>query len=126
MCSKVKVLVPSWNGIRKCILKSIGIKQINSSIINFLFIYQASEDDDHEKEEGFGSRISSAAFLMIMEDGIRTFMEFLKADKEKPCQKLSSMFRRKRRGSVDPTLLDLMKKVNQKVSYVVIINYQVQ
>ncbi|XP_050375935.1 uncharacterized protein LOC126793448 isoform X2 [Argentina anserina] len=72
------------------------------------------EDDDHEKEEGFGSRISSAAFLMIMEDGIRTFMEFLKADKEKPCQKLSAMFRRKRRGSVDPTLLNLMKKVNQK------------
>ncbi|PRQ16552.1 putative ribosomal protein L34Ae [Rosa chinensis] len=76
--------------------------------------YRASEDDDHEKEEGFGSRISSAAFLMIMEDGIRTFMEFLKADKEKPCQKLSAMFRRKRRGSVDPTLLNLMKKVNQK------------
>lgn len=51
-----------------------------------------------------------------MEDGIRTFMDFLKADKEKPCQKLSAMFRRKRRSSVDPTLLNLMKKVNQKVS----------
>jgi hypothetical protein len=53
---------------------------------------------------------------MIMEDGIRTFMNFLKADKEKPCQKISAFFRRGRRGSVDPTLLQLMKKVNKKVS----------
>jgi hypothetical protein len=51
-----------------------------------------------------------------MEDGIRTFMNFLKADKEKPCQIISAFFKRKRRGSVDPTLLHLMKKVNQKVS----------
>ncbi|XP_068309315.1 uncharacterized protein [Pyrus communis] len=76
--------------------------------------YQVSEDGEHEKDEGFGSKISSAAFLMIMEDGIRTFMDFLKADKIKPCQKLASMFKRKRKGSVDPTLLHLMKKVNQK------------
>ncbi|CAN6714316.1 unnamed protein product [Malus baccata var. baccata] len=76
--------------------------------------YRVSEDDDHQKDEGFGSKISSAAFLMIMEDGIRTFMDFLKTDKEKPCQKLASMFKRKRKGSVDPTLLHLMKKVNQK------------
>ncbi|CAB4281290.1 unnamed protein product [Prunus armeniaca] len=76
--------------------------------------YRASEDDGNQKDEGFGSRISSAAFLMIMEDGIRTFMNFLKADKEKPCQKLASMFKRKRKGSVDPTLLHLTKKINQK------------
>lgn len=53
---------------------------------------------------------------MIMEDGIRTYMNFLKADKEKPCQIVASFFKRKKRASVDPTLLQLMKKVNQKVS----------
>ncbi|XP_059454400.1 uncharacterized protein LOC132184691 [Corylus avellana] len=74
--------------------------------------YRDSEDD--EKEFDFGSRISSPEFLMIMEEGIRTFMHFLKADREKPCQLISAFFRRGRRGSVDPTLLQLMKKVNKK------------
>ncbi|KDP20122.1 hypothetical protein JCGZ_05891 [Jatropha curcas] len=74
--------------------------------------YRDSEDDP--KEDGFGSRISSAAFLMIMEEGIQTFMKFLKADKQKPCQILTSFFRRNRRVSVDPALLQLMKKVNKK------------
>lgn len=77
-------------------------------------VFKDSEDD--QKEDGFGSRISSEDFLLILEDGIRTFMNFLKADKEKPCQVISAFFRRNRRGSVDPTLLHLMKKVNQKVS----------
>jgi hypothetical protein len=53
---------------------------------------------------------------MIMEDGIRTFMDFLKDDKEKTCQILKAFFRRNRRGSVDPVLIQLMKKVNKKVS----------
>ncbi|KAJ4713397.1 Ribosomal protein L34Ae [Melia azedarach] len=74
--------------------------------------YRDSEDD--QKDDSFASRISSAAFIMIMEDGIRTFMNFLKADKEKPCQIIKSFFGRNRRASVDPTLLHLMKKVNNK------------
>ncbi|WCJ21956.1 hypothetical protein M5689_004066 [Euphorbia peplus] len=74
--------------------------------------YRDSEDDP--KDEGFRSRISSSAFLMIMEEGIGTFMSFLKADKQKPCQIITSFLRRNRRGSVDPALLQLMKKVNQK------------
>ncbi|XP_040999320.1 uncharacterized protein LOC121245092 isoform X1 [Juglans microcarpa x Juglans regia] len=74
--------------------------------------YRDSEDD--QKQDGFGSRISSAEFLLIMEDGIRTFMNFLKADKQKPCQIISAFFRRNRKGSIDPTLLNLVKKVNQK------------
>ncbi|KAG2664528.1 hypothetical protein I3760_16G086100 [Carya illinoinensis] len=74
--------------------------------------YRDSGDD--QKQDGFGSRISSAEFLTIMEDGIRTFMNFLKADKQKPCQIISAFFRRNRKGSIDPTLLNLMKKVNQK------------
>ncbi|GAV85428.1 DUF1666 domain-containing protein, partial [Cephalotus follicularis] len=75
--------------------------------------YRDSEDD-HRKDEGLGSKITSASFLMIMEDCIQTFMNFLKADKEKPCQILKSFFGRNRRGSVDPTLLHLMRKVNNK------------
>jgi hypothetical protein len=77
--------------------------------------FQDSEDDQ-KGDAKFGSRISSAAFLMIMEDGIRTFMDFLEDDKEKTCQILKAFFRRNRRGSVDPVLLQLMKKVNKKVS----------
>lgn len=75
--------------------------------------YRDSEDDQKD-DANFGSRISSAAFLMIMEDGIRTFMNFLKADKEKTCQILMAFFKRNRRDSVDPVLLQLMKKVNKK------------
>ncbi|KAJ0047575.1 hypothetical protein Pint_16484 [Pistacia integerrima] len=75
--------------------------------------YRDSEDDQL-KDEGFASRISSPAFIIIMEEGIRTFMNFLKADKVKACQILKSFFGRNRRGSVDPTLLQLMKKVNKK------------
>ncbi|XP_020212210.1 uncharacterized protein LOC109796811 isoform X2 [Cajanus cajan] len=71
-------------------------------------------DDDQKEDNGIHSKISSASFLMIMEDGIRTFMSFLKADKEKPCQILAAYFRRNRRHLVDPTLLRLIKKVNQK------------
>lgn len=69
-----------------------------------------------EDEEGVGSRISSPAFLILMEDCIHTFMNFLKADKERTSKLIASFFQRKRSGSVDPTLLHLMKKVNQKVS----------
>ncbi|KAM3246181.1 hypothetical protein P3L10_007948 [Capsicum annuum] len=73
-------------------------------------------DSDEEKgEEELWSRISSDAFLGIMEEAIRTFMKFLKADKENPCQVLmTAFFRRNKRGSTDLTLLLLLKKVNRK------------
>ncbi|RDX82467.1 hypothetical protein CR513_36744, partial [Mucuna pruriens] len=72
-------------------------------------------DDDQRDDSGVHSKISSASFLIIMEDGIRTFMSFLKADKEKPCQILAAYFRRNRRHLVDPTLLRLIKKKKMKV-----------
>ncbi|RDY11110.1 hypothetical protein CR513_04279, partial [Mucuna pruriens] len=75
--------------------------------------YQDLEED--QKDGGFQCKISSASFLKIMEDGIRTFMNFLKNDKEKPCQILATYFRRNQRGTVDPTLLRLMKKKRVKV-----------
>ncbi|KAK3021563.1 hypothetical protein RJ639_046088 [Escallonia herrerae] len=69
---------------------------------------------DEKKEEDCSSRISSESFLLIMEEAIRTFMNFLKADKANHCQILTSFFRRNRRGLVDPTVLLLLKKVNKK------------
>ncbi|KEH27032.1 DUF1666 family protein [Medicago truncatula] len=79
-----------------------------------LLLVPEYRDDDQKENIGFNTKISSASFLVIMEDGIRTFMNFLKADKEKPCQILASYFRRNQRGLVDPTLIRLLKKVNQK------------
>lgn len=77
-------------------------------------LLQIPEYRELEDEEGVGSRISSPAFLILMEDCIHTFMNFLKADKERTSKLIASFFQRKRSGSVDPTLLHLMKKVNQK------------
>ncbi|KAI4331505.1 hypothetical protein MLD38_029690 [Melastoma candidum] len=73
------------------------------------------DPEDEHKDGGFGSRISSASFAMIIEDGIRTFMRFLKIDKERPCHKLAAFFKRKRqRNGVDPVLISLVRKVNHK------------
>ncbi|XP_019189675.1 PREDICTED: uncharacterized protein LOC109184089 isoform X2 [Ipomoea nil] len=69
-------------------------------------------DSDEKGEEG--SRVPSESFLRIMEEGMRTFMNFLKADKENHCRIIASFFRKNRRGSADPTLLLLLKKVNKK------------
>ncbi|XVE64048.1 hypothetical protein DITRI_Ditri07aG0070000 [Diplodiscus trichospermus] len=79
-----------------------------------LLVPEYRDYEDDQRDEGFGSRISADSFQMIIEDGIQTFMNFLKADKEKPYQIIKAFFGRKRRGSVDPTLLQLMKKVNAK------------
>lgn len=76
-----------------------------------------TDSEDEKKEENLSSRISSDSFLEIMEEVIKTFMDFLKADKANKCQIIAAFFRRRnRRGSVDPTLLFLLKKVNKKVS----------
>ncbi|MBA0615995.1 hypothetical protein Godav_016089 [Gossypium davidsonii] len=79
-----------------------------------LLVPEYRDYEEDERDEGFGPRISAETFVVIMEDGIQTFMNFLKADKEKPCQLIKKFFGMKRRGSVDPTLLQLMKKVNAK------------
>lgn len=76
----------------------------------------SSEQYEHIEEGFAGSRISSASFLKILEDGIRTFMNFLKADRENCCKVLIQSFFNKKRSSssVDPTLISLYKKVNKK------------
>ncbi|KAK4735925.1 hypothetical protein R3W88_010186 [Solanum pinnatisectum] len=79
-------------------------------------LLQVPEYRDEEKgQEELWSRVSSDSFLGIMEEAIRTFMRFLKADKENPCQLLmTAFFRRNKSASTDPTLLLLLKKVNKK------------
>lgn len=74
------------------------------------------DSDEDKRDDYLGSRISSSAFLHIMEEAITTFMDFLKADKASPCQIImSAIFKRnRRRGPVDPTLILLQKKVNKK------------
>ncbi|KAI5382908.1 uncharacterized protein LOC127105798 isoform X2 [Lathyrus oleraceus] len=79
-----------------------------------LLVPEYHDSEENQMESDYHSKISSASFLKIMEGGINTFMNFLKADKEKSCEILTHYFRRNRRGMVDPTLLKLMKKVNQK------------
>ncbi|XP_057951964.1 uncharacterized protein LOC131146395 [Malania oleifera] len=71
--------------------------------------------EDEQKEDGCRSRISSASFLVILEDGIRTFMNFLKAERDTHHQLLKVFFNKRNiTVSVDPTLLLLMKKANKK------------
>ncbi|CAI9113571.1 OLC1v1014196C1 [Oldenlandia corymbosa var. corymbosa] len=74
--------------------------------------YRDSEEE--KKDESFGSRISSDSFMLIMEESIRTFMNFLKADRESRCRILAAFLKRKHRGSADAALLLLLKKVNKK------------
>ncbi|KAK2439471.1 myb protein X [Trifolium repens] len=81
---------------------------------NLLLVPEYHDSDEDQMDSDFHSKISSASFLKIMEGGIRTFMKFLKTDKEKSCHILTYYFRRNKRSMVDTTLLKLMKKVNQK------------
>ncbi|XP_020087946.1 uncharacterized protein LOC109709956 isoform X2 [Ananas comosus] len=64
-------------------------------------------------EEGKEGTVSYAEFLTILEGAIRTFMDFLKADKQNHCEKLKA-FIRKKSSSIDRTLLNLLKKTNKK------------
>jgi hypothetical protein len=68
-----------------------------------------------EADDGKEDLISSTEFLVILQQAIRTFMNFLKADKQSHYQKLKSLMR-KRSSSVDKTLLSFLKKANKRVS----------
>lgn len=85
-------------------------------VINIKICALVSKDSEDDKnDESLKSRISSDSFLIILEDGIRTFMDFLKGDREKPCQVIAALFKKNRKGLVDPTRLNQMKKANHKV-----------
>ncbi|KAL8130252.1 hypothetical protein V2J09_019407 [Rumex salicifolius] len=74
------------------------------------------EYQDYEEQQGESSRITSASFLELIEDSIQTFMNFLSADGENPYHiVLKSFFKKKRKkGSVDPALVKVLKKANTK------------
>ncbi|XP_068638652.1 uncharacterized protein [Aristolochia californica] len=73
--------------------------------------FHGSEGDQHK--EGIETKVPSAEFLLILEDAIRTFMNFVRADKESYYRKIGSFFKKKQ-GSVDPTLLHLIKNANKR------------
>ncbi|XP_021734936.1 uncharacterized protein LOC110740236 isoform X2 [Chenopodium quinoa] len=79
-------------------------------------LLQVPEYHDYEGEEKelSGGRIASTLFLEILEDSIQTFMNFLKADRESHCQVITSFFKIRPRGSIDPTVLKVFKKCNKK------------
>ncbi|KAL3623483.1 hypothetical protein CASFOL_032299 [Castilleja foliolosa] len=76
-------------------------------------------DEDDEREEGqiSSSRIPSSSFIRIMEESMRTFMNFLKRDKKNKYKILVDLLRiSNRRGSSADTrnLVLLLKKINKK------------
>ncbi|XP_021739095.1 uncharacterized protein LOC110705517 isoform X2 [Chenopodium quinoa] len=79
-------------------------------------LLQVPEYHDYEGDEKElnGGRIASTLFLEILEDSIQTFMNFLKADRENHCQVITSFFKVRPRGSIDPTVLKVFKKCNKK------------
>ncbi|KAJ8479483.1 hypothetical protein OPV22_023210 [Ensete ventricosum] len=67
-----------------------------------------------EADDGGENIISPTEFSSILEDAIRTFMNFLKADKKNPRQMLKS-FVKPTSSSVDPEVLRSLKRTNQKM-----------
>ncbi|CAH9147139.1 unnamed protein product [Cuscuta epithymum] len=91
--------------------------RVRGSSPKLLQVPEYRDSDEEKREEGFCSRIPSDSFLQIMEESIRTFMNFLKADKEGHyCQMIASFFKKSksRPGSADPLLLLNLQKVNKK------------
>ncbi|KAG6496441.1 uncharacterized protein LOC121990392 [Zingiber officinale] len=76
-------------------------------------LLQVPELQYSEAEEGGVDMVSSKEFFTILEDAIRTFLRFLSADKNNPCQMLKAIVRRKSR-SMDSDHLHLLKKANKK------------
>ncbi|VFQ78007.1 unnamed protein product [Cuscuta campestris] len=81
--------------------------------------YRDSEEEE-KREEGLCWRIPSDSFIQIMEESIRTFMDFMRADKDSHCGEkkiLSSFFKKSTSPScpLDPILLlGLHKDINKK------------
>ncbi|KAJ8493571.1 hypothetical protein OPV22_015292 [Ensete ventricosum] len=66
-----------------------------------------------EADEGKEDVISSTEFLAILADVIRTFLSFLQADKENPCQMLKAFIKRKS-SSVNSKLLYVLRRATKK------------
>ena len=69
----------------------------------------ADEEDEND------DLISAVQFLLILEESIRTFMTFLRADKRSHYEMFREMVKRRSSGVVQ-TLVITLKKANKRVS----------
>ncbi|XP_052141012.1 uncharacterized protein LOC127760754 [Oryza glaberrima] len=74
-----------------------------------LLLVPEFRDEEDEKDD----LISAVQFLYILEESIRTFMAFLRADKRSHYQMFREMVKR-RTSSMDQTLVITLKKANKK------------
>ncbi|XP_047311601.1 uncharacterized protein LOC124915005 [Impatiens glandulifera] len=95
-------------------------KRISSPKLLQVPEYRDSNDEERENP-GPGSRIPSNSFLSLMEESIKTFMDFLKADKQSRISKVVLFEKTRIRTDqyhhnpiTDPTRILLLKKVNKK------------
>jgi len=72
---------------------------------------RCAADEEDEKDD----LISAVQFLLILEESIRTFMAFLRADKRSHYEMFREMVKR-RSSAVDQTLVITLKKANKRVS----------
>ncbi|KAK9090966.1 hypothetical protein Sjap_024143 [Stephania japonica] len=83
--------------------------RIRRSASKLLQVPEFRDSDDYGD-----TKISTAKFLGILEDAIRTFMNFLKADKEKLHSQIYKAIFKRNRSIVDPNTLHLLKRTNRK------------
>ena len=72
---------------------------------------RCAADEEDEKDD----LISAVQFLLILEESIRTFMAFLRADKRSHYEMFREMVKRRSSGVVQ-TLVITLKKANKRVS----------
>lgn len=84
--------------------------RMKNSSPKLLLVPEFREEED-EKDD----LISAAQFLHILEESIRTFMAFLRADKRSHYQMFRDMVRRRRTNATDQALIiDALKKSNSR------------
>ncbi|XP_062192163.1 uncharacterized protein LOC133895693 isoform X2 [Phragmites australis] len=82
--------------------------RMKNSTPKLLLVPEFREEDD-EKDD----LISAVQFLLILEESIRTFMKFIRADKRSHYEMFREMVKR-RSSAVDQTLVITLKKANKK------------
>lgn len=76
----------------------------------FCLIKYAEMDDEKE------ARISAIEFLLILQDVIRTFLNFINTDRQTRCEKFRYMIKKKS-AAADQTMVNFLKKINHKASH---------
>ncbi|XP_074276774.1 uncharacterized protein LOC141600435 [Silene latifolia] len=83
--------------------------RIRCSAPNLLQVPEYHDYEGEDMEEALSARVTSASFLSILQDSIRTFMKFLKADRKTHCEVVTGLFKRRQKRSVDPAVLHVVK-----------------